>query len=75
MQALPLGVRQVNAVGKHATLAGQPIVMVDVKIVLMLRPQAFYPRHFVEVFAQMGVQPGIGKLFPQLPHRGQQLRR
>ena len=41
----------------------------------MLRPQAFNPRHFVEVFAQVGMQPGIGKLFPQLPHRRQQLWR
>ena len=38
----------------------------------MLRPQVFDPGDFVEVFAQMGVQPGVGKLFAQLLHRRQQ---
>ena len=75
MQALPLRIRQMNTVGKYAALAGQSIVMINIQIVFMFRPEAFNPRHFIEVFAQVGMQPGIGKLFPELLHRRQQLRR
>jgi hypothetical protein len=51
---------QVNAVGKHAALAGQAVVVIHVQIALVLRPEIAHPGHFVGVFAQMGLHPGIG---------------
>ena len=73
MQALPLAVVQVDGVGKHAALAGQAVVVIHVQIAFMLRPEVVHPGHFVWVFAQMGLQPGIRKLLSQQADRGEQL--
>lgn len=41
MQALPLGIIKMDPVSKYTALAGELIVMIDIQIVRMLRPQLF----------------------------------
>ena len=73
MQALPLAVVKVNRVGKHAALAGQAVVVIHVQIALVLRPEVAHPGHFVGIFAQVGLHPGIRELFSEQADRGEQL--
>jgi hypothetical protein len=48
-------------------------VVIHIQIALMLRPEIAHPGHFVGVFAQMGLQPGVGKLLSEQADRRQQL--
>ena len=73
MQALPLAVVQMDRVGKHAALAGQAVVVIHVEIAFMLRPEIAHPGHFVGVFAQVGLQPGVRELLSEQADRGKQL--
>lgn len=75
MQALPLGIIKMDPVSKYTALAGELIVMIDIQIVRMLRPQLFNPGDLLAVFTEMCLQPGVGKLGPQALHRLQQRRR
>ena len=50
MQALPLGIIEMDPVSKYAAFAGELIVMIDIQIVLMLRPQLFNPGDLLAVF-------------------------
>ena len=75
MQALPLGIIKMDPVSKYAAFAGELIVMIDIQIARMLRPQLFNPGDLLPVFTEMRLQPGVGKLGPQALHRLQQRRR
>lgn len=44
MQALPLGIIEMDPVSEDAAFAGELIVMIDIQIARMLRPQLFNPR-------------------------------
>ncbi|STS82830.1 Uncharacterised protein [Klebsiella pneumoniae] len=57
---------------EDAAFAGELIVMIDIQIARMLRPQLFNPGDLLPVFTEMRLQPGVGKLGPQTLHRLQQ---
>ncbi len=75
MQALPFAILQMQAVGKYAAFAGELMLVIHIKIAIMGGKQRFYPGDLLLIFAEMGMQPGIGKLVFQLLHFFQQLRR
>ncbi len=60
MQALPLGIIKMDPVSKYTALAGELIVMIDIQIVRMLRPQLFNPGDLLAVFTEMCLQPVSG---------------
>lgn len=74
MQALPLGIIEMDPVSEDAAFAGELIVMIDIQIARMLRPQLFNPGDLLPVFTEMRLQPGVGKLGPQALRRLQQPR-
>ena len=74
MQALPLGIIEMDPVSEDAAFAGELIVMIDIQVARMLRPQLFNPGDLLPVFTEMRLQPGVGKLGPQALHRLQQRR-
>ncbi len=43
MQALPLGIIEMDPVSEDAAFASELIVMIDIQIARMLRPQLFNP--------------------------------
>lgn len=72
MQALPLGIIEMDPVSEDAAFAGELIVMIDIQIARMLRPQLFNPA--ISRFSLRCVCSGVGKLGPQALHGLQQPR-
>ena len=60
MQALPLGIIEMDPVSEDAAFAGELIVMIDIQIARMLRPQLFNPCDLLPVFTEMRLQPVSG---------------
>ncbi len=73
MQALPLGIIEMDPVSEDAAFAGELIVMIDIQIARMLRPQLFNPGDLLR-FSLRCVCSGVGKLGPQALHGLQQPR-
>ncbi len=69
MQALPLGIIEMDPVSEDAAFASELIVMIDIQIARMLRPQLFNPGDLLPVFTEMRLQPGVGKLGRRRVHR------
>ena len=67
LQAIPLLLFQMDAVGKHAVVAGEAVLVIDIEITLVRREEGFDPGDLVLVLAQMGVQIGGRILFAQSP--------
>lgn len=56
MQALPLGIIEMDPVSEDAAFASELIVMIDIQIARMLRPQLFNPGDLLPVFTEMRLQ-------------------
>lgn len=56
MQALPLGIIEMDPVSEDAAFAGELIVMIDIQIARMLRPQLFNQGDLLPVFTEMRLQ-------------------
>jgi len=64
-----------QAVREQAASSGKLMAMINVKIAVVLRKQRFHPGDLLRIFAQVSVQPDVGKLLTQLPHFFEQRRR